>query len=126
MAQPGTVTGWKLPQVERELLLRQFPPKYENVVADHVTLRTGATPETPLPDKPQSSRVVGRADDGRSLECLVVEMDGTTDRPDGSTYHITWSLGPGRRARESNDVLRDQGWDYLEAPIPVELEPARF
>ena len=43
MAEPGTVTGWKLPEVERELLLERFPPKYENVVADHVTLRTGAT-----------------------------------------------------------------------------------
>ena len=126
MAKPGTVTGWKLPQVERELLLRSFPPKYENVVADHVTLRVGATPETPLPNAPDSSRVVGRADDGESLECLVVELDGTTDRPDGSTYHITGSLGPGRRARESNDVLREQGWEFLEAPIPVELEPARF
>ena len=126
MAEPGSVTGWKLPEVERELLLRQFPPKYENVVANHVTLRIGATPETPLPTKPSSSSVVGRADDGRSLECLVVEIDGGTGRPDGSTYHITWSLGPGRRARESNDVLRDQGWDHLEAPLPVELEPARF
>jgi hypothetical protein len=126
MAEPGTVTGWKLSELERELLLGQFPPKYENVVADHVTLRVGATPETPLPQKPLSSKVVGRADDGRSLECLVVEMNGTTDRPDGSTYHITWSLGRGRRARESNDVLRDQGWTYLEAPVPVELTPARF
>lgn len=127
MAKAGTVTGWKLPEVERELLIRQFPPKYENVVADHVTLRVGAaTPETPLPPQPQGAKVVGRADDGRSLECLVVELDGTTERPDGSTYHITWSLGPGRRARESNDVLRDKGWHYLEAPIPVELEPARF
>ena len=126
MAKPGTVTGWKLPEVERELLLRSFPPKYENVVADHVTLRVGATPETPLPHAPNSAKVVGRADDGKSLECLVVELDGTTDRPDGSTYHITWSLGPGRRARESNDVLRDRGWDHIEAPIPVELEPARF
>jgi len=126
MAEPGTVTGWKLPEVERELLLRRFPPKYENVDADHVTLRSGATPETPLPDKPEGSKVVGRADDGASLECLVVEIDGTTDRPDGSTYHITWSLGAGRRARESNDLLRDKGWDYLEAPIPVDLEPARF
>ena len=126
MAKPGTVTGWKLPQVERELLLRSFPPKYENVVADHVTLRVGATPETPLPTAPDRSWVVGRADDGESLECLVVELDGTTDRPDGSTYHITWSLGPGRRARESNDVLREQGWEFIEAPIPVELEPARF
>ena len=125
MAKPGTVTGWKLPEVERELLLRRFPPKYEKVDADHVTLRVGATAETPLPATPVA-QVVGRADDGSSLECLVVELDGTTDRPDGSTYHITWSLGPHRRARESNDLLRDHGWDYIEAPIPVTLEPARF
>ena len=126
MAKPGTVTGWKLPEVERELLLRRFPPKYENVDADHVTLRVGATPETPLPHEPQSAKVVGRADDGKSLECLVVELDGTTDRPDGSTYHITWSLGPGRKARESNDVLRVLGFDFLDAAIDIDLEPARF
>jgi len=125
MAKPGTVTGWKLPVDEREQLLRQFEPKYVNVIADHVTLRVGATPATPLPRKPEA-RIVGRADDGRSLECLVVELDGTTDRPDGSTYHITWSLGPGRKARESNDVLRDQGWEHLPAPIGVTLEPARY
>ncbi|MGN6057761.1 MAG: hypothetical protein ACTHOI_04175 [Sphingomicrobium sp.] len=124
MAKPGTVTGWKLPADERDMLLRRFPPKYGNVIADHVTLRVGATPKTPLPRKPQS-RIVGRADDGESLECLVVEMDGTTGRPDGSTYHITWSLGPGRKARESNDVLRDQGWQALD-PVPLDLQPARF
>ena len=125
MAKPGTVTGWKLPQHERELLLERFPPTYENVIADHVTLRVGATPETQLPRKPDA-RIVGRADDRESLECLVVELDGTTDRPDGSIYHITWSLGPGRKARESNDVLREKRWDRINAPIPVELEPARF
>ena len=125
MAKPGSVSGWKLPRDERERLLEQFPPKYDNVVADHVTLRVGGTPATPLPRK-APARVVGRADDGDSLECLVVELDGTTDRPDGSTYHITWSLGPGRKARESNDVLRDQGWSHIDAPIAVALEPARF
>jgi hypothetical protein len=125
MAKAGTVTGWKLPQIERELLLRRFPPKYEVVVADHVTLRVGAGADTPLP-KIVPAQVVGRADDGRSLECLVVELDGTTERPDGSTYHITWSLGSHRKARESNDVLRDQGWEYIDAPIPVSIEPARF
>jgi hypothetical protein len=125
MAKPGTVTGWKLPREERETLLQRFPPRYDNVIADHVTLRVGATPETPLPLKPEA-RIVGRADDGESLECLVVELDGTTDRPDGSTYHITWSLSPGRKARESNDVLRDKGWDHLDAPIDVDLEPVRF
>ena len=125
MAKPGTVTGWKLPRDERERLLQCFPPKYENVIADHVTLRTGATPETPLPKK-NTARVVGYCSDGDSLECLVVELDGTTDRPDGSTYHITWSLGAGRKARESNDVLRDKGWERVDRPIDVELDPARF
>ena len=70
--------------------------------------------------------MIGHADDGQSLECLVVEIDGTFDRPDGSTYHITWSLGPERRARESNDLLRDHGFRPIEAAIPVELHPARF
>ena len=125
MAKPGTVTGWKLPREEREQLLARFPPKYANIVADHVTLRTGATSATPLPRK-ADARIVGRADDGESLECLVVALGGTTDRPDGSTYHITWSLGPGREARESNDLLREQGWEHLPAPIDIELEPARF
>ena len=125
MARPGTVIGWKLPQAEREMLLGRFPPKYEKLDADHVTLRPGAMPETPLPREVEA-RVVGRADDGESLECLVVELDGTTDRPDGSTYHITWSLGPGRRAVQSNDVLRDLGWKHIPEPIPIEITPARF
>ena len=125
MAKPGTVIGWKLPRADRERLLERFPARYENVVADHVTLRTGADSRTLLP--PQvSARIVGRADDNTSLECLVAELDGITDRPDGSAYHITWSLGPGREARESNDVLRDRGWAHLDTPIPIELEPARF
>ncbi len=122
----GYVTGWKVPRDgERERLLERFPPAYERTVADHVTLNAGASGDTPLP-RTVDARIVGRADDGKSLECLVVAIDGTTDRPDGSTYHITWSLGPGRKAKESNDVLRDRGWQDLDRPVPVQLEPARF
>jgi len=121
----GFVTGWKLPRDLREQLLERFPPVYQRTIADHVTLQAGASSDTPLPREVES-RVIGRADDGESLECLVVEIDGTTDRPDGSTYHITWSLGPGRKARESNDVLRDRGWDHIDRPVPIDLEPARF
>ena len=117
------VVGWKLPTDARERLLERFPPRYAEVVADHVTLRVGGG--ALLPGTP-AARVVGRADDGDSLECLVVALDGTTDRFDGSTYHITWSLGPGRDAVESNAVLRDKGWEAIPAPIPVTLDPARF
>ena len=125
MAKPGTVIGWKLPAEERARLLQRFSPVYDRVIADHVTLRTGADSSTVLPVE-VDGRIVGRADDGDSLECLVAELDGTTDRPDGSTYHITWSLGPGRNARESNDVLRERGWTAFEEPVAIQLKPARF
>ena len=119
------VTGWKLPDDERERLLELFPPKYQRTIADHVTLKIPGGADAPLPAE-ETGIVVGRADDGDSLECLVVEIGGTTDRPDGSTYHITWSLGEGRRATESNDVLRERGGSRIDEPIPIALKPAGF
>jgi hypothetical protein len=56
----------------------------------------------------------------------VIELDGTTDRPDGSPYHITWSLGAERKPIESNAMLREEGWKPIDPPVPVQLEPARF
>jgi hypothetical protein len=124
MAKPGSVIGWLLAEDDREKLLAQFPPRYETVVAHHVTLQTNAERE-PLPPAVKA-QIVGRADDDKGVEAMVVAIDGTTDRHDESTYHITWSLGDGRRARESNDVLRKRGWDELDDPIPIKLEPGRF
>ena len=124
MAKPGTVIGWKLDRSERDTLIERFPPRYPNVIADHVTLQSEAASE-PIPD-PVEARIVGRADDGDSLEAMVLAIDGTVDRPDGSIFHITWSLGPGRRARESNDVLREKGWGRLAKPVPITLQPACF
>lgn len=126
MARPGSVIGWKLDRVQREELLDRFPPQYPDAIADHVTLKSNSE-ESPLPAE-VLSQIVGRADDGDSLECLVVEIDGSTNRPDGSTFHITWSLdkSKGRRARESNDLLKERGWSRLTEALPVNLEPARF
>lgn len=124
MAKPGTVIGWKLDREQRAALLDRFPPRYPEAVADHVTLETEAS-DKPLPE-PVEAAIVGRADDDRGVEAMVVTIDGSSDRPDGSTFHITWSLSPGRRARESNDVIRDKGWTAFDAPIPVAIVPARF
>jgi hypothetical protein len=116
------VIGWKLDRTEREDLLRRFPPRYPKAVADHVTLEKS---DATLPP-PVAARIVGHADDGNGVEAMVVALDGSTDRPDGSIFHITWSLAPGRRAVESNDVLRDRGWDALGEPVRVTVTPARF
>jgi hypothetical protein len=126
MAKPGSVIGWKLDRREREQLLDRFPPRYADAIADHVTLKSNAEMD-PLPD-PVEARMVGHADDDDSLECMVVTINGTTDRPDGSTFHITWSLdqAKGRKARESNDLLKERGWTRFGDSVPATLEPARF
>ncbi len=125
-AKPGdTVIGWRLDRDQRRELLLQFPPKFSEVVADHVTLSARVARGSGLPGETHGE-IVGRAEDGKGVEALVVSIGGTTDRPDGSTYHITWSLEKGRRAKESNDVIREYGWEPLELPMPVMLEPACF
>ena len=126
MASPGSVIGWKLDRAQREQLLGRFSPRYADAIADHVTLKTGAEAD-PLPNQVDGA-IVGHADDGDSLEAMVVTIDGTTDRPDGSTFHITWSLdkSKGRKARESNDLLKKADWVRFDQPIPITVEPARF
>jgi hypothetical protein len=120
-----TVIGWALDREERVELLLQFPPAYPNVVADHVTLIARVARDAALPDIVHGE-IIGRADDGAGVEAMVVRIEGTTDRPDGSTYHITWSLGPGRRAKESNDVIAKLGWQPIELPMPVKLTPGKW
>ena len=119
------VSGWKVDDTQRGELLLQFPARYPNVVADHVTLKPSIDAWAPLPD-PVVGEIVGRADDGEGVEAMVVSIDGSTDRPDGGTWHITWSLADGRRARESNDVIRESGWEKFDLPMPVQLAPARW
>jgi hypothetical protein len=125
---PGSrrnITGWKLDPGQRTALLGRFPPRYGRTVADHVTLKPDP-PTGALPPAPAEAVMVGRADDGEGVEAMVVRMDGSTDRPDGSTWHITWSLADGRQAKESNDVIAARGWDGFDEVVPVRLIPARW
>lgn len=115
--------GWILTEGARKVLLGQFPPRYEHVVAHHVTL-PGLGGDDPLP-VPTHFAIVGRADDGKGVEAMVVARDGETRRIDGGVWHITWSLAEGRRAKESNDVLAAKGWVSLQ-DVPVETEPGRW
>jgi hypothetical protein len=120
-------TGWKLDQSQREALLERFPPLYPDVIADHVTLlpnsKGGAKADPPAPVV--SARIVGRACDNAGVEAMVVEIDGSLDRPDGGTWHITWSLSEGRTANESNAVIAELGFVPLDGG-EVSLAPARW
>ena len=120
------VVGWLLDDTERADLLRRFPPAYSDVFAHHVTLQANAAWNVSLPAA-RAGEIVGQADGEGGVQALVVRIDGTTTRPDGATYHITWSLdrSRGRKPVESNDVIRSHGWTEC-APVPIRLKPARF
>jgi hypothetical protein len=119
------VAGWLLRPEDRNRLMAVFPPAYSEVVAHHVTLKAGVPQGFPLPTETEGF-VVGVADDSAGVQALVVEIGGTTRRPDGSTYHITWSLAAGREAVESNDVIGGRGWTPTPQRRRVRLEPQVF
>lgn len=118
------VVGWKLDPKQREELLAKFPARYARAVADHVTLKANVPSSAPTP-KPVRARIVGHADDGAGVEAMVVAIDGSTGRPGGGTYHITWSLAEGRKAKESNDVIA-RGWEAFAEALDIRLAPASF
>ncbi|HEY3947497.1 hypothetical protein [Phenylobacterium sp.] len=112
--------GWLLDPDQRETLLARFAPRYAMAVAHHVTLKFGDRGDAAPGEV--AAEIVGAADDGQGVQALVVAIAGSTVRPDGGTFHITWSLAEGREARESNDVIA-RGWDRLGEPVPIDLIP---
>lgn len=115
--------GWKLTEDDREKLLEEFPPRYPDVIAHHVTLKFGVPNDHPLPEA-KKGVVVGLSDDGEGIQALVVEIDGTTDRPDGSTYHVTWSLDKdaGYKPVHSNDLIKLYRWEGVPR-FEIDLVP---
>jgi hypothetical protein len=117
-------TGWLLPEADRAKLLGKFPPVYHDVLAHHVTLRMG---EAELPTA-STGVVVGQFDDGLGCQVLVVQIDSSTIRPDGETYHITWSLDRdthNRKPFHSIGVLKEHGWEPVW-PVYISLVPMVF
>ena len=107
---------------DREALLAAFPPAYPRVAAPLVALEGAGPPDFPLPGEAEGF-VVGVADDGAGVQALVVEIGGTTRRADGATYHVAWSLAPGRRPAESGEVIRERGWTATRERHRIRLGP---
>lgn len=108
----------------RTRLAEIFPPKYSEFVGHHVTVAFNVkSVEDLISNVPTIGKIVGHADNGIGLEALVVEVNGTTQRPDGKIYHITWSLDrqKGFRPSQSNELVK-QGWESVD-PIEIQLIP---
>lgn len=108
-----TMKQLELTDESRSKILSVFPPKYSEAIAHHITYK-GVVSELPTPE--DEFMVVGYADNGESLEAAVVAVNGSTARPDGSTYHITISLDrdKGVKPMHSNDLLAEKGYQKVK------------
>lgn len=111
-------SAFNLTESARKELLNKFPAKFEKTVAHHITYKYMPEDQT-IPDV-HSVRVVGYAC-GDNIECVVVEVDGSTQRPDGKVFHITLSHNKETKAVESN-LLLEQGWEAVPS-FNLEVAP---
>lgn len=95
--------GYLLSQESKDMLIDKFTPKYNKTFAHHVTTSFGKDSTKP----PEATlQVVGYVDSGDGLEALVVSVNGDSSRPDGSVYHITWSLEGSYKPVDSNQLIK--------------------
>lgn len=76
-------------------------PAFDQVIAEHITY---AYPDRECAPSCDMVTVVGyvRSD---GVDCAIVEVDGTTIRPDGRTFHVTISVAEGHKPVESNAAI---------------------
>ncbi len=101
----------------RRALLDRLPPKYPDVLAHHITEKFGIPkPTEPVRSYAVHATVVGCADDDNGVQAAIVEVNGSTTRKDGSTYHITISIDRslGRKPVDSNRVIKEKGWTKVQ------------
>jgi len=119
--------GWALDQHEINGLKGIFTPSYPDVLAHHVTLAFGVDKDFPIPEV-ESAFLYGYVNDGAGVEAFVVEINGTLIRPDGKTYHITWSIDreAGAKPVHSNRAIEETAWEPLPLRVPIKLIPYHF
>ena len=113
-------SAYVIDEASRARILTDFPPRFPEVIAHHITHQF---PDDSLPPHQSSANIIGYAADHR-LECLVVSVDGKTNRPNGGIYHITLSIDreQGAKPVHSNHVIQT-GWITLDAPISIAVQP---
>jgi len=116
-------TAYVLTDESRCQLEEKYPPKYPKFIGHHVTVDFGVPNDTVAPEEAEV-KVIGFKDSGDGLEALVVSVNGEQTRPDGSKYHITWSLDPEKYApKDSNKLLKESYWYTLSLPTAIDTTP---
>lgn len=120
--------GWEVDQEEIAEILKIFRPQFPDVIAHHITQVFGVRETYPLPVETKGYLYGYVKDPAMGVECFVVEIGNSLIRPDGQTYHLTWSIDreAGARPAMSNEAIRNSQWEPLPLRVPLVLTPKYF
>jgi len=111
--------GYELEAGSRQKLMTLFPPKYPDVIGHHITEEFGVK-NGEVPEQPGRVLIVGYIDNGENVEGFLVEIDGTTERPSGGKYHITWSIDRSKGAKPVH--TNSYTGDAIDVRHPIEID----
>lgn len=117
-------SGWKISNESIERIQMWLTQAHPDFIGHHVTFMFGKDSELP----PEAELyIVGQAhtDD---VQVLVVSVNGSIKRPDGGTYHLTWSIDKSKGAKpvDSNKVLAREYPFATMVPWKIEGTPEIF
>jgi len=113
-------TAYVLSIESRKKLLKELPPKYESIVAHHITVEF---PGEELPEE-LPIKVYGKVDSEDGLETFLCSVGDDVSRSDGGMFHITWSLIPDKyKPVDSNELIKGGKFTFF-SPITIEATPA--
>ena len=70
--------------------------------------------------------VVGYIDDGKGVEGFLVAIDGSTNRPSGGKYHLTWSIDRSKGAKPVHTNAHTGEAKPLKRYIEIDVEAKYF
>lgn len=130
LLQEGYV-AYELTPESKVRLLEHFQPMFEKVYAHHITHTFGIKSidaDGLLPKLAEDDLVVVGEASNDHIQALIVEINGSSRRDDGSVFHITWSLDPttGTKPVHANNLVKNKStWDYV-TPLPISVTPKFF
>lgn len=118
-------TGYEIEKGSRNKLMVLYPPKYPHVLGHHITEQFGVK-DGEAPKQPKQVLIIGYIDNGEDVEGFLVEVDGTTDRPSGGKYHITWSIDRSKGAKPVHTNQYTNEAKMLKRPIEIDVDAKFF
>jgi len=119
-------TGYKIRTASRKRILAALIPIFKTVDTHHITVEFGVNER--LPQNANVAKIIAVAHNEK-IHTAIVEVKGSTIRPDGNIYHITISYDKdsGARPVDSNELIHDESnWNYLSTPIWIDIIPTFY